>query len=108
MRTKKTRPYKKWTTKEKNDLLNLISKHPENFSEAYRIHAEKYNRKKKDVEFFFQRYRKKEGAKVCTVLIGKNRKCSPNRKNIYSKTGGYVKPLKQTIWKQIINLLFNK
>lgn len=97
---------KKWSKKEIKALLTLIKKHPHNFKEAYRIHAENTGRTLGAVKIFFSKYRKNEDAKVCMMTIGGSKVVSPNRKNVYSRTGGEVKTLKASKWWRILAILF--
>lgn len=96
----------KWSKKEIKALLNLVKKHPHNFKEAYRIHAENTGRTQGAVKTFFSEYRKNEDAKACMMIIGGSKVVSPNRKNVYSKTGGEVKTLKASKWWRILAILF--
>lgn len=98
--------YVKWSEEEIKDLLQLIAEHPNNFKEAYRIHSANTGRTVGCVAHYFQRYRKKEEAKVCMVTIGRKKHVSPNRKNIYPGTGGTVKPIRKSKWKKILEILF--
>lgn len=95
-----------WPETEIKELCQSIAEHPHNFMDAYRIHANAYGRTVKAVSTFFERYRRKEEAKICMVTIGKKRRASFNRKNIYPGTGGTVTPVKQSKWKQILKILF--
>ena len=97
---------KRWTVKEKNTLLKLIEQHPENFREAFRIHAENTGRSIDSIKKVFYRYRNQEDAKVCMLVLGKNKKVSPNRKNIHVKTGGETSTLKVSKWRRILNIIF--
>ena len=97
---------KRWSKEEIKTLLSLIKKHPHNFTEAYRIHAENTGRTLAAVQTFFAEYRKRENAKVCMMTIGGSKMISPNRKNIYSKTGGEVKTIKASKWRKILAILF--
>lgn len=97
---------KKWSNEEIKSLCQLIAEHPNNFMEAYRLHSEATGRTLSSINTFFGRYRRKQEAKVCMVAIGGKKKNSPNRKNIYAKTGGTVEPMKVSIWKKILKLLF--
>lgn len=101
-----SRQKRKWSKEEIKALLNLVKKHPHNFNEAYRIHAENTGRTLVAVQTFFLEYRKKEDAKVCMMTIGGSKMISPNRKNIYSKTGGEVKTIKASKWRKILAILF--
>ena len=75
-------------------------------NEAFRIHASNTGRSVKAVQKYFHRIRKLEDTKVCMATIGGRTKCSPNRKNIYPGTGGTIEPVKKSIWKKILSLLF--
>ena len=97
---------KKWTKKEEAALLKLIEAHPNNFEDAYRIHAENYNRTTEAVRDYFYRYRKQEDAKVCMIVVGKNKRNSPNRKNINANTHGETVKVKQSKWRRILDILF--
>lgn len=98
--------YKKWTKAEQKDLLNLLEEHPNNFAEAFRLHAEKTGRSTVSVENFFHRYRRKEDARVCMITIGAKKRSSPNRKNIYERTGGNISITKKSKWRRILDILF--
>ena len=39
------------------------------------------------------------------MTIGGKKKASPNRKNIYSGTGGEVTPMRRPWWKRILEML---
>lgn len=92
---------KPWTEEEINALLKLVEQHPNNFREAFRIHAEKTGRDVRTVENYFGQYRKKEEAKTCMITIGRRKMASPNRKNIYARTGGHTTSIKVSKWKRI-------
>lgn len=98
------REYKKWTEEELKDLLQLVAEHPNNFREAFRIHAANNNRNVTSVELKFQRYRNTSEAKTCMITISKRNKI-PNRKNIYPGTGGTASKVKVSIWKKVLNIL---
>jgi len=95
-----------WTHKEEKELLNLVEKYPHCLKEAFRIHASNTGRGIKAVQEHFYRLRRLEDTKVCMATIGGRTKCSPNRKNIYPGTGGTIEPVKKSIWKKILSLLF--
>lgn len=97
---------KKWTKKEEAALLKLIEAHPNNFEDAYRIHAENYDRTAEAVRDYFCRYRRQEDAKVCMLVMGKHRRNSPNRKNIHDKTHGETVKTKQSKWRRILDIIF--
>lgn len=97
---------KKWTKRETADLLKLIEANPNNFEEAYRIHAENYDRTVIAVRNYFCRYRSQEDAKVCMIVVGKRKRNSPNRKNIHEKTHGETVKVKQSKWRRILDILF--
>ena len=97
---------KKWTKGETDALLKLIGAHPNNFAEAYRIHAENYGRTTEAVRKYFCKYRKQEDAKVCMLVVGKSKRNSPNRKNIHEKTYGETVKVKQSKWRRILDILF--
>lgn len=97
---------KKWTKRETAALLKLIEAHPNNFEDAYRIHAENYGRTIEAVRKYFCKYRKQEDAKVCMIVVGKSKRNSPNRKNIYAKTHGETVKVKQSKWRRILDIIF--
>ena len=97
---------KKWTKKEEAALLKLIEAHPNNFEYAYRIHSENYDRTAEAVKKHFYEYRKQEDAKVCMIVVGKNKRNSPNRKNINANTHGETVKVKQSKWRRILDILF--
>ena len=86
--SKASKPFTKWwSDAERAYLLKLVEQHPSNFSEAFRIHAVKFNRTPHAVHNYFNRYRlaqeKNKGKlKVNMFTIGKNSFCV-GRKNIY-------------------------
>lgn len=94
-----------WSPSEEKELFKLVGRHPGNFNDAFRIHADNTGRNTKAVALHFIRCRKKEGAQVCMLTLGKGRQC-PNRKNIHSKTGGRMKPFKVSKWKRILQIIF--
>ena len=96
---------KPWSKEEEKHLLKLIGLYPHNFREAYRIHSAKYDRSVEAVKTYFFKYRKNKKAKVCALTLG-NRKAIYNRKNIHSKTGGTVMPVKASKWKRILSIIF--
>lgn len=96
---------KMWTDKELEDLLSTIEQYPHNFNEAYRTHAEKYDRAWEDVKHKFYEYRKDSDAKICAMTIGGKKKASPNRKNIHPGTGGEVTQVRKSWWRQILGIL---
>lgn len=101
-----TVPTRKWAKEETAALLKLIEAHPNNFEEAYRIHAENYGRTAEAVRKYFHKYRKQEDAKVCMLVVGKSKRNSPNRKNIYDKTHGETVKTKQSKWRRILDIIF--
>ena len=104
------RKYDKWSNKETEELLKLVEKNPDNLLRAYKIHANKTGRSLRSVIDYFQRYRVKQDAKVCMMVVGRKKYLSPNRKNVFvtskGKTGGTVSSLKQSKWKRILAILF--
>lgn len=96
----------KWEDSEAKALLKLIEEHPNNFEEAYRIHAENTGRTVRAVRRKFHTIRKDPDAHVCMMTIGERKMLSANRKNIYPGTGGNVEPMRKSIWKRIINIIF--
>lgn len=94
-----------WAPKEEKELLSLVEKYPHCLKEAFRIHASNTGRSVKAVQEYFHRIRKLEDTKVCMVTIGGKAK-SFNRKNVYPGTGGTIEPVKKSIWKKILSLLF--
>lgn len=94
-----------WSPSEEKELFKLVGRHPENFNDAFRIHADNTGRNMKAVALHFARCRKKDEAQVCMLTLGKGKQCS-NRKNIYSRTGGRMKPLKVSKWKRILQIIF--
>ena len=96
----------RWSQDELNTLLKLIEENPNNFSEAYRIHADNTGRTVAAVKSKFQEYRTQEDAKVCMITIGKKKRSSPNRKNIYPGTKGNITTVKKSVWKRIISAIF--
>ena len=92
--------------KETAALLKLIEAHPNNFEDAYRIHAENYDRTVEAVKKYFYKYRKQEDAKICMLVVGKSKRNSPNRKNIHEKTHGETVKVKQSKWRRILDILF--
>ena len=97
---------KPYSENELKDLLELVSAHPHNMREAFRIHANNTGRNAKNVENFFGKYRRKQEAKVCMATIGGKKHSSPNRKNIYSGTGGCSSRMPKSLWRRILNVLF--
>ena len=98
--------YRYYSDEELKDLLELVSTHPHNLREAFRIHASNTGRNVKSVENYFERYRKKQEAKVCMVNVGGKKHISPNRKNIYPGTGGTIHKTKKPLWKRLLKALF--
>lgn len=95
-----------WTEDEVKILLDLVEKHPYNFSEAFRQCAEITGRSRTAVEQYFKGYRKKEDAKTCMITLGRKKRASPNRKNIYVGTGGSVETVRVSKWKRILRILW--
>ena len=96
----------KWTNSETKALLKLIEEHPNNFREAYRIHAENTGRTVISVRDHFYAFRKAPDAHVCMMTIGERKRLSANRKNIYSGTGGNVEPVRKSKWRRILEIIF--
>ena len=94
-----------WTEDEVKILLDLIEKYPYNFSEAFRQCAEITGRSRTAVELHFRKYRTKEDAKTCMITLGRKKRASPNRKNIYPGTGGSVETVRVPKWKRILRIL---
>lgn len=95
-----------WTKDETKLLLDLIEKHPHNFSEAFRQCAEITGRSVSAVELYFGEYRRKNEAKTCMLTLGRKKRASPNRKNIYAGTGGSVETVRVSKWKRILRILW--
>ena len=96
----------KWTDSETKTLLELIKEHPNNFEQAFRIHAENTGRTTISVAHHFHAIRKDPGSHVCMMTIGERKRLSANSKNIYPGTGGNVEPIRKSIWRRIINIIF--
>ena len=96
----------KWEESETKALLKLIKEHPNNFEEAYRIHAENTGRTAGAVRYYFHTIRKNPDAPVCMMSIGERKRVSANRKNIYPGTGGTVEPIRKSKWRRILEIIF--
>ena len=99
-------PKKRWTTKEVATLEKIIGKNPGNFTEGFRICANKTGKSVNAVNRKFSRLRSQGKLGVCSMNVGKTKAVSVNRKNVYSKTGGTTTAIKESKFRRILKILF--
>ena len=96
----------RWTNEQNQILLKAVEDNPHNFQEAYRIAAATLGKSKESCRQHFEYYRRKGQLPVCMMTVGKNKAASQNRKNIHSRTGGSVEPVRLSKWRRILAILF--
>ena len=99
-RTKRIR--RNWTAEEEQAFSQLITTHPYNLQEAFRIHADKTGRKVKSVEMHYYMVTRFNGNYLITIgkncmMIGKNR-WTP--RNVVQPI-----PIKRSQWLQVKHIL---
>ena len=96
----------KWTEEEQQLLFKAVEDNPQNFTEAFRQVSASTGRSIPACRQYYGKCRKDGISPVCMIAIGKNRRLSPNRKNIFDGTGGTADRIRQSKWRRILAILF--
>ena len=96
----------RWTEEEQQTLFKAVEDNPQNFTEAFRQVSAITGRSIDACKQHYGKCRKNGTSPVCMMTIGKSRRLSPNRKNIFNATGGVTEPIRQSKWRRIFAILF--
>lgn len=96
----------RWTEEEQQILFKAVEDNPQNFTEAFRQVSASTGRSIHACRQHYGECRKNGTSPVCMMAIGKNKRLSPNRKNIFDGTGGITESIRQPKWRRILAILF--